>query len=244
MVTAFSQSQLTQLGNRLKVGVTADDLILLDEYRRSFSPACEGVIHTIKTVLGLHPTVRPAKSTQAIIEKLNRQSSRLGQIQDIAGCRVTVDSLGDQDIAVERLKEQFPDCRVEDRRLKPSHGYRAVHVIVKVGGFWVEVQIRTELQHLWASLSEKLADAYGNGIKYGRGNPAPLALLAQAAKAVLLLEDESPLIEEQLLNSAHLDEAVILQWVGHQYQKEIARAELAALVESQLLSLKPSRESP
>jgi ppGpp synthetase/RelA/SpoT-type nucleotidyltranferase len=37
---------------------------------------------------------------------------------------------------------------VIDRREKPSHGYRAVHVIVECGGRMVEIQVRTELQHL------------------------------------------------------------------------------------------------
>jgi len=198
LLMGFSPSQLTHLGNRLKVAVTADDLILLDEYRRSFGPACECVIHSIKTVLSLPPTARPAKSTQAIIEKLNPLSSRLGQMQDIAGCRITVDSLSDQDLAVERLREEFPDCRVEDRRLKPSHGYRAVHVIVKVDGFWVEVQIRTKLQHLWASVSEKLADVNGNSIKYGHGDSKPLAVLAELKAFIAAVEDTEAAVAAEL----------------------------------------------
>ena len=32
-----------------------------------------------------------------------------------------------------------------------------------------EVQIRTEIQHAWAQLSERLADSYGFELKYGGG---------------------------------------------------------------------------
>jgi ppGpp synthetase/RelA/SpoT-type nucleotidyltranferase len=42
-----------------------------------------------------------------------------------------------------------------------------------VGGrrreFPVEIQVRTELQHSWAELSEKIADRFGIEVKYGGG---------------------------------------------------------------------------
>jgi ppGpp synthetase/RelA/SpoT-type nucleotidyltranferase len=38
--------------------------------------------------------------------------------------------------------------------------------------FPVEIQLRTELQHTWAELSEKLADAVGIDTKYGGGPSA------------------------------------------------------------------------
>ncbi|HEX7958202.1 MAG TPA: hypothetical protein VF508_14745, partial [Pyrinomonadaceae bacterium] len=34
----------------------------------------------------------------------------------------------------------------------------------------IEIQVRTELQHLWAELSEKLSDIIDPAIKYGGGN--------------------------------------------------------------------------
>ena len=54
-----------------------------------------------------------------------------------------------------------------DRRLEPSHGYRAVHVVVRCQGRWIEVQIRTRLQHMWAEVAERLADMWGRQIRYG-----------------------------------------------------------------------------
>jgi ppGpp synthetase/RelA/SpoT-type nucleotidyltranferase len=46
-------------------------------------------------------------------------------------------------------------------------GYRAVHVIAYPDGYPIEIQIRTEWQHLWAEWFERLADRYGRGIRYG-----------------------------------------------------------------------------
>jgi ppGpp synthetase/RelA/SpoT-type nucleotidyltranferase len=34
---------------------------------------------------------------------------------------------------------------VIDRRINPSHGYRAVHIIAKVSGMPIEIQVRTSL---------------------------------------------------------------------------------------------------
>ena len=72
----------------------------------------------------------------------------------------------------------FPDAVMYDRRIRPSNGYRAVHVVVCVDGFFVEIQIRTLLQHEWASAMERLADDVGPEIKYG-GGPARMQQIAK-----------------------------------------------------------------
>ncbi|MDI4635297.1 hypothetical protein J7U46_19700 [Pelomonas sp. V22] len=176
----LSKSQLDRLGERLRraEGIEPADLMLLDEYRQSFALASESVVGRIRMSLGIEPTVRPAKSTQAIIDKLRREKSRLSRIQDIAGCRILVDSIVDQDRLLGSLRSMFPSVDLKDRRQTPSHGYRAVHLIVSDTDRWVEVQVRTELQHRWATLSEKLADVYGHEIKYGQGDQQLLEQLA------------------------------------------------------------------
>jgi ppGpp synthetase/RelA/SpoT-type nucleotidyltranferase len=78
----------------------------------------------------------------------------------------------------------FDNVQVVDRRNKSSHGYRAVHLIVKSTDKAVEIQVRTKLQHLWAELSEKLADTWGQSLKYGKGDPDLMQVLAAASKLV------------------------------------------------------------
>ena len=92
---SISKSKIDRLGERLKGDqATEGDLRILDEFRRSFFPAYAIVIASITNRLQLQPTGRPAKSTSSIREKLKRESIRLTQIQDIAGCRLIVsDSL-------------------------------------------------------------------------------------------------------------------------------------------------------
>src|SRR5437667_6047131 len=103
--SVFSKNQVDRLGDRLRRGAIEDaDLKLLDAYRRSFVPGYEKVIATIREVIAYHPTGRPAKSTTSIVEKLKRESIRLTQMQDIAGCRLVVRRIGTQNTVVRRLK--------------------------------------------------------------------------------------------------------------------------------------------
>lgn len=185
----FTKSQIDRLGDRLrKRDISEADLRLLDNYRRSFAKASEHVFAQIRDRLGLEPTGRPAKSTTSISDKLRRQSIRLSQIQDIAGCRVIVPDIFAQDEVVEKLQELFERRTVDDRRERPSHGYRAVHVIVDSGGKLIEIQVRTKLQHAWAELSEKLSDVVDSAIKYGGGNEEVVSLLANMSEATMNVE--------------------------------------------------------
>lgn len=127
----------------------------MDEYRRSFADAYETVVSTIRNELALDVTGRPAKSTTSIREKLLRESIRLSQIQDIAGCRVIVLGVKDQEIVMDSIQSLFNDIVVVDRREKPRTANRAVHVIIKQDDKVIEIQVRTALQHSWAELSEK-----------------------------------------------------------------------------------------
>lgn len=171
MTSEVSKTQIDRLGDRLRAGnVTEDDLRLLDAYRRSFSDAYEFVVGAIRKELTLEPTGRPAKSTTSISDKLRRESIRLTQIQDIAGCRLIAPDIANQNSVTESLTNLFEHTTVTDRRQQPSHGYRAVHVIVNCRGKLIETQVRTELQHVWAELSEKFSDGTDPAIKYGGGN--------------------------------------------------------------------------
>lgn len=159
-----SNSQIDRLGDRLRATPVADaDLRELDAFRRSFSSAYEDVVRILRDSLNLQPSGRPAKSTTSIIEKLNRESVRLSQMQDVAGCRVVVEDVMAQDRVVGELTQALGEIVVVDRRKKPSHAYRAVHVVARMRGAPVEIQVRTSLQHLWAEVSECSASV-GNGV--------------------------------------------------------------------------------
>ena len=201
----ISNTKIDRLGDRLRSGDIADeDLQLLNDYRLSFAPAYRTVVETLQNALKLEPTGRPAKSTNSISDKLRRESLRLRQMQDIAGCRVVVGDVVREDEVVGCLIEAFAETSVMDRRKTPSHGYRAVHVIVRHGGMPVEVQVRTELQHRWAQLSEKLSDVIDPSIKYGGGPDSLKSKLMRLSEAVGKVE----VLENRILSAETRSEYV------------------------------------
>lgn len=166
----LSKTQIDRLGERLRAQAFGEaELRLLDDYRRTFGLVYDRVVANVQRIIGVPVSGRPAKSTSSIIEKLNRESLRLSQMQDIAGCRAIVADLHQQDHAVKAIAREFDSVAILDRRERPSHGYRAVHLIVREDGKPIEVQVRTSLQHVWAEMSEKLADILDPSIKYGGG---------------------------------------------------------------------------
>ncbi len=213
MAEEISKSQIDRLGDRLKKGnISEDDLRMLDRYRRSYSEAYESVVEKIRKDLSLSPTGRPAKSTTSITEKLRRESIRLTQIQDIAGCRIIVADITSQDEVVKSLSGLFEDITIIDRRQQPSHGYRAVHVVVKHDRKLIEVQVRTALQQLWAELSEKFSDIFDPMVKYGGGDEFTRTVLTNQSSIIateelletqvdLNLREELDLVRLRMLES-------------------------------------------
>jgi putative GTP pyrophosphokinase len=185
-----SKTQIDKLGERLKVGAYSEsDLRDLDEYRRSFGEAFAHISGSIHQHLHLNPSGRPEKSTGAIVEKLRRESVRLSQVQDIAGCRIVVPTVHEQNHAALSLLQLFP-CAVQvDRRKRPSHGYRAVHVIAKWRDKLVEIQVRTFLQQAWAEASELAADLVDPSLKYGRGPEEFRLQLVDLSRTVADIEE-------------------------------------------------------
>lgn len=113
------------------------------------------------------------KAIDSVVAKLRRKETQLSTMQDIAGCRLTVPTLADLQTAVVWLRGRLNIEREKDyTRRGQKGGYRAIHLIVMTSsGRCAEIQIRTEVQHAWANLSEQLAYSIDRLIKAGGGPP-------------------------------------------------------------------------
>lgn len=180
----LSNSQVEKLGKRLRTKVTDEDLRWLDEFRQTYNDIDECTYGVVRGVLAsqsdLVLTKRKRKTQQSIVDKLHRQPKlRLPQMQDIAGCRIVLQSGTDQaqcinNLLVKAFENELWPVQSKERQAK---GYRAIHIIVKQGKQFYEIQLRTFGQDVWANVVERVSDKH-NTLKYG-GNPQEQDIIAK-----------------------------------------------------------------
>jgi ppGpp synthetase/RelA/SpoT-type nucleotidyltranferase len=217
----LSKSQVNRLGDRLKrsPSISEEDRVRFDAFREGYAAPMRAVAATLTGRLGVEANPR-LKTVGTIIDKLRReQGSHLASIQDIAGVRIVRDmSRREQDVLVAGILEIFPGGKVKDRRAEPSFGYRAVHVVVVVNDLPVEIQVRTQVQHAWAEMIEKVGDRWGREVRYGGVHPDPgvatlVSLLGEVAELFASIETMPEVIEEREkeleVNESEFDEAVM-----------------------------------
>lgn len=123
------------------------------------------------------------KRAPSIVGKLNRFSTmRLDRMQDLGGCRAVVSSIDDVYNVVERLKSSrfMHELKNEkDYVEEPKEsGYRSYHLVYsfqnkkyeKLNGLQIEVQIRTAVQHSWATAVEVVGAFTAESLKSSQGD--------------------------------------------------------------------------
>lgn len=125
------------------------------------------------------------KRYESIVAKLIRDQTRLGEIEDIAGCRSVLPSLDVVERVHERLLEQAGKLelvRVRDyNELPHPGGYRALHLWCRRDSFKVEIQLRTTRQQDWAEEVEQWDEALGLDLKHERGPEELLVFFRELA---------------------------------------------------------------
>jgi hypothetical protein len=166
---ALSRREVVLLGERLRDSETPspEDLTLLSEVLIEFTSALEEVSAGLSS-LGYSATTRP-KTSGTIVEKLRRERHLdLPSIRDLADARIVrAMTLDEQDEMASAIAALWPGAKTIDRRERPSHGYRAVHIVPRIGHCQVEIQLRTFYQDTWAQMMESFGDRWGRAIRYG-----------------------------------------------------------------------------
>jgi hypothetical protein len=128
-------------------------------------------------------TAARLKRMQAIRRKLRRFKYSLQQLQDLGGCRVILPTISDVERLVRTVKERIrQEIKTEDNYvLEPKvDGYRSHHLIFSFSprdpgkaaykGRRIELQVRTQLQHSWATAIEAVGLFRCEELKSNQGN--------------------------------------------------------------------------
>ena len=168
----LSGKQIVKLGKRLRDcdEPATKDLEMLGDVLLTYDRALREASDTL-TSIGLEATTR-LKTSGTIVDKLRRQRSiDLKHIHDLAGARIVQRmTLDQQDEVASAIVAAFPRAELLNRREEPSSGYRAIHVIARLDGCYIEMQLRTHYQDTWAQAMEFFGDRWGRDIRYG-GEP-------------------------------------------------------------------------
>jgi ppGpp synthetase/RelA/SpoT-type nucleotidyltranferase len=129
------------------------------------------------------------KRVPSIIKKLNRRyggqkaTMKLTQMQDIAGCRAVMSTV---ELAQTLYREYYLRGDLKHKRVNEKDyitypkkdGYRSIHLVYRYhsdkgkdvyNGLLVEVQIRSKLQHVWATAVETVGFFIGQALKSNEG---------------------------------------------------------------------------
>lgn len=206
----YTPEEVDQAGDALigKNGIPESiALKIVENWRTSHSVP----LHSVRTLVRTHAkkvdpdclVVQRSKRRASIVQKLSRITRlKLSEIQDLGGVRVVFDHIDSVDQLWERLKRsksKLEIIKTDNYILTPrSSGYRSLHLIYiydgkkeKHHGQKIEVQLRSQLQHQWATAVEIIGTFLDEPLKSGAGDENWLRFFALMSNAYAIAEDRN-----------------------------------------------------
>lgn len=190
---AFSRGEVNRAGSLLaRNGVDADVLAIghaldvLNNWRSSHSFPLNALQIALRqrsaSVCEAPIVAQRLKRVPSIIQKLRRISRmNLARMQDIGGARAVLPTIAHVDSLREvyrgsRTRHELAQERDYVRHPKNS-GYRSIHLVYRYhsdrndryNGLQIELQLRTRLQHAWATAVETVGTFLGQSLKASQG---------------------------------------------------------------------------
>jgi len=164
------------------------------------------------------------KRMPTIIQKLRRfPNMQLARMQDIGGIRAVLESVCD----VYLLADEYKDKSRFDHELagdgkdyikspRDEDGYRSLHLVYKYknkknpeyDGLLVELQIRTKLQHSWATAVETMGTFLGQALKSRQGDKEWLDFFALVSSAFASMENTELLQKHKKMTQKEIFKSV------------------------------------
>jgi hypothetical protein len=217
-VAELSKSRVNRAGERLVAWLRDettmsdeeawDEYLIANEWREAHAypmalcaPGLRNWVARVSTT-GIPPAQR-LKRMPRIVAKLDRHDGmKLARMQDIGGVRAVLGTPLEVDAVAAKISRYWEVARVSDYRdvARPDTGYRGLHLMVVKRGKVVEIQLRTERQHLWAEEIERIDARLGLKLKDGAG-PADLIEYFRRASDLLWLQEQGRTPDRDFINT-------------------------------------------
>ena len=149
------------------------------------------------------------KRLRAIRHKLQKHTDKpipLSKMQDIGGCRAVLKTVAQ----VKKVQKAYLESDLRHQLILPIHdyierpkysGYRGIHMVYTYNsdkkqtynGLKIEVQLRTQLQHAWATAVEIVGFFRKELLKSSEGDPVWKHFFKLMANEIVLRERSSPI---------------------------------------------------
>ncbi|MCZ6172461.1 RelA/SpoT domain-containing protein [Campylobacter ureolyticus] len=172
----ITKKSVQKAGKRLKKGeILDDDIILVSSFRALHSTNINNLISVVDETMPKPLFISSRlKRMNSIIFKLQRFASlNLDQMQDIAGIRAVFKKESEifefaKNIKQKAILSGFELIKEYDYINNPKDdGYKSYHIVFKQNGYFVELQLRDELYHSWATATEILGLLGNHSLKQG-----------------------------------------------------------------------------
>lgn len=193
VVPRFKKHEVNRAG---KILSSADQNFDIDDWFWAFDVlanwrACHGYpINTFQALLRKRVkesckngiVAQRLKRAPSVVAKLQRFSSmNLVQMQDIGGLRAVVDNIA----TVKKIEKLYRNSNFKHKLISSKDyisnpkedGYRSIHLVYKYfndhapefNELLLEIQLRTRMQHSWATAVETMGTFLGQALKSGQG---------------------------------------------------------------------------
>lgn len=220
----YSKSKVNQAGETLndlneKLVPKLEALEVINNWRSSHNFP----LNTFQ--IGLRQHSKQVDAASIVAQRIKRLSSirlklsrfptmTLSQMQDIGGCRAILPGANQVEVLVASylgsdLKHEL--AQVDDYIFSPKKsGYRSVHLIYKYysdrketyNGLKIEIQIRSSLQHAWATAVETVGTFTRQSLKSSTGEEDWLRFFALMSSAIAIREKRPPVPDTPILHGS------------------------------------------
>lgn len=221
----YTKNQIIKAGKTIKNSSSSDieikeALKVIDNWRASHAYPLHIIYCHLKRKYDERGFIvaQRLKRLDSIVKKLDREPTMsLWTMQDLGGCRVVVPTIKD----VYDVVNSYKSSRVRHKLVKEYDyiqepklsGYRSLHLVYKFHSdtketynrnMLIEIQLRTHLQHLWATAIETMGLFTNQALKASKGEKDTLRFF-KLISTLFAMKENTPIIPE---TSGNVDEII------------------------------------